>query len=327
MIFAHSGYLFLLLLLIPYIFWYVLRRKKTEPTLRLSTTRMYLQAPRSWRIYLLHLPFVLRTVALVMVVLVLARPQSTNNWQNTEIEGIDIMLALDISGTMQAEDLKPNRLEAAKEAASAFVNGRPNDNIGLVIYSAESFTQCPLTTDHTALLNLLKDVRYGMVRDGTAIGVALATAVSRLKDSQAKSKVIILLTDGLNNMGDISPLTAAEIARQFGVRIYTIGVGTNEPAPFPMQTYAGVQYVNIPVEIDDQALAEIANLTDGSYFRATSSSALKDVYREIDKLEKTKLNVKEFSKRKEEYAVFAWIAFGCILLELLLRNTILKKIP
>ncbi len=327
MIFAHIEYLFLLLLLIPYILWYVLKRKKTEPTLRLSTTRMYLQAPRSWKIYLLHAPFVLRIAALIALVLVLARPQSTNSWQNTEIEGIDIMLALDISGTMQAEDLKPNRLEAAKEAATEFINGRPNDNIGLVIYSSESFTQCPLTTDHAALLNLIKDVRYGMVRDGTAIGVALATAVSRLKDSQAKSKVIILLTDGLNNMGDISPLTAAEIAKQFGVRVYTIGVGTNGPAPYPMQTYAGVQYVNIPVEIDEKALAEIASLTNGNYFRANSNSALKDVYREIDKLEKTKLNVKEFSKREEEYGVFAWIVFGCILLEILLRHTVLKKIP
>ena len=296
MIFANIEYLFLLVLLIPYIIWYVMKRKKTEPTLQVSTTRMYMKAPKSWKIYLLHAPFVLRTVAIIMVILILARPQTTDNWQNTEIEGIDIMLAVDVSTSMLAEDLKPNRLEAAKQVASEFINGRPNDNIGLI-------------------------------EDGTAIGMGIANAVTRLKDSKAKSKVIILLTDGSNNRGDISPLTAAEIAKQFGIRIYTIGVGTNGTAPYPMQTYAGTQYVNVPVEIDEKTLTEIAGTTNGNYFRATSNSKLKEVYQEIDKLEKTKLNVKEFSKREEEYQVFAWIAFFCILLELLLRNSVLKKIP
>lgn len=332
MIFANIEYLFLLVLLIPYIVWYVMKRKKTEPTLQVSTTRMYMKAPKSWKIYLLHTPFVLRTVAIIMVILILARPQTTDNWQNTEIEGIDIMLAVDVSTSMLAEDLKPNRLEAAKQVASEFINGRPNDNIGLTIFAGESFTQCPLTVDHGVLLNLFNSIKgdiaqRGLIEDGTAIGMGIANAVTRLKDSKAKSKVIILLTDGSNNRGDISPLTAAEIAKQFGIRIYTIGVGTNGTAPYPMQAYAGTQYVNVPVEIDEKTLTEIAGTTNGNYFRATSNSKLKEVYQEIDKLEKTKLNVKEFSKREEEYQVFAWIAFFCILLELLLRNSVLKKIP
>ncbi len=319
MIFANIEYLFLLVLLIPYIVWYVMKRKKTEPTLQVSTTRMYMKAPKSWKIYLLHTPFVLRTVAIIMVILILARPQTTDNWQNTEIEGIDIMLAVDVSTSMLAEDLKPNRLEAAKQVASEFINGRPNDNIGLTIFAGESFTQCPLTVDHGVLLNLFNSIKgdiaqRGLIEDGTAIGMGIANAVTRLKDSKAKSKVI-------------TPLTAAEIAKQFGIRIYTIGVGTNGTAPYPMQTYAGTQYVNVPVEIDEKTLTEIAGTTNGNYFRATSNSKLKEVYQEIDKLEKTKLNVKEFSKREEEYQVFAWIAFFCILLELLLRNSVLKKIP
>ena len=308
MIFANIEYLFLLILLIPYILWYVMKRKKTEPTLQVSTTRMYLQAPKSWKIYLLHAPFILRVIAIVMIIIV------------------------DVSTSMLAEDLKPNRLEAAKQVASEFINGRPNDNIGLTIFAGESFTQCPLTVDHTVLLNLFQGINgdiasKGLIEDGTAIGMGIANAVTRLKDSQAKSKVIILLTDGSNNRGDISPLTAAEIAKQFGIRVYTIGVGTNGTAPYPMQTYAGVQYVNLPVEIDEKTLTEIAGITNGNYFRATSNDRLKQVYHEIDKLEKTKLNVKEFSKREEEFEIFAWIAFLCILLDVLLRNTLLKKIP
>lgn len=332
MFFANIEYLFLLILLIPYVVWYIFKRKKTEPTIQVSTTRMYAQAPGSWKIYLLHAPFVLRIISIVMIILVLARPQTTDNWQNTEIEGIDIMLAVDVSTSMLAEDLKPNRLEAAKEVAAEFINGRPNDNIGLTIFAGESFTQCPLTVDHAVLLNLFQGLKgdiaqRGLIEDGTAIGMGIANAVTRLKDSQAKSKVIILLTDGSNNRGDISPLTAAEIAKQFGIRVYTIGVGTNGTAPYPMQTYAGIQYVNVPVEIDEQTLTEIAGTTNGNYFRATSNDRLKQVYQEIDKLEKTKLNVKEFSKREEEFEIFAWIAFLCVLIEIILRNTILKKIP
>ena len=332
MIFANIEYLFLLILLIPYIVWYIMRRKRTEATLQVSTTRMYMNVRKSWKVYLIHAPFLLRICAFVMIVLVLARPQTTDNWQNTEIEGIDIMLAMDISTSMLAEDLKPNRLEAAKQVAAEFINGRPNDNIGLTIFAGEAFTQCPLTVDHGVLLNLFHSVSCdmiyrGMIEDGTAIGMGLANAVTRLKDSKAKSKVVILLTDGVNNRGELSPLTAAEIAKQFGIRVYTIGVGTNGTAPYPMQTYAGVQYIQTPVEIDEQTLTQIAAETNGNYFRATSNSKLKEVYQEIDKLEKTKLNVKEFSKREEEYEIFALVAFLCILFELILRNTVLKKIP
>lgn len=330
--FANIEYLFLLILLIPYILWYILRRKKTEPSLQMSTISMYAKAPKTWKNYLMHAPFVLRIITIIMIILILARPQDTNSWQNSEIQGIDIMLAMDVSTSMLAEDLKPNRIEAAKRVASEFINGRPNDNIGLTIFAGESFTQCPLTVDHSVLLNLFNGIRCdiaqkGLIEDGTAIGMGIANAVSRLKDSKAKSKVIILLTDGSNNRGDISPSMAAEIAKQFGIRIYTIGVGSNGTAPYPMQTYAGVQYVNMPVEIDEKTLNEIASETDGNYFRATSNSKLKEVYKEIDKLEKTKLSVKEFSKREEDYQIFAIIAFVCILLELVLRNTLLKKIP
>lgn len=332
MIFANKEYLFLLLLLIPYIIWYILKRSKSEPSLQVSDTRAYMFAPKSFRNYLLHAPFVLRLVTFTMLVLILARPQTSNNWQNTEIEGIDIMLAVDVSTSMLAEDLKPNRLEAAKDVAAKFINGRPNDNIGLTIFAGESFTQCPLTVDHAVLLNLFESIKgniaqNGLIEDGTAIGMGLANAITRLKDSKAKSKVIILLTDGSNNRGEISPLTAAEIAKSFGIRIYTVGVGTNGTAPYPMQTPIGVQYVNVPVEIDEATLTQIAGTTDGNYFRATSNSKLEEVYNEIDKLEKTKLNVKEFSKREEEFQLFALIAFCCILLELLLRNSVLKKIP
>jgi len=327
MIFANIEYLFLLILLIPYIVWYILKRKKNEATLQVSDTRVYTHAPKSYKVYLLHTPFVLRILSIILIIIILARPQTTNNWQNTEIEGIDIMLAIDVSTSMLAEDLKPNRLEAAKDVAAEFINGRPNDNIGITLFAGESFTQCPLTVDHAVLLNLFQGIKCGVIEDGTAVGMGIANAVTRLKNSKAKSKVIILLTDGTNNMGDISPLTAAEIAKSFGIRVYTIGVGTNGTAPYPYPTAAGVQYINMPVEIDESTLTQIAGSTDGNYFRATSNSKLKEVYHEIDKLEKTKLNVKEYSKRQEEYQWFALAAFLCILTEILLRNSILKKIP
>lgn len=327
MVFADSEYLFLLLLLIPLIAGYVLSRKKSAASLQISDASVYAYAPRSYKNYLIHVPFALRMLALALVIIVLARPQTTNSWQNSEVEGIDIMLAIDVSTSMLAEDLKPNRLEAAKQVAAEFINGRPNDNIGITLFAGESFTQCPLTVDHTVLLNLIKDVQCGLIEDGTAVGMGIANAVSRLKDSKAKSKVIIALTDGTNNRGDISPLTAAEIAKSFDIRVYTIGVGTNGMAPYPYQVAGTVQYVNLPVEIDEKTLSEIATTTQGNYFRATSNSKLEEVYQEIDKLEKTKLNVRQFSKRDEKYEWFALAAFICVLLEILLRNTILKKIP
>lgn len=328
MFLSKIGYLFLFIPLAAYVVWYILKGRNLEPTMKVSTVAPFLKNVKSYKNYIIDLPFVLRVITLSMVIIVLARPQSTNRWQNTEVEGIDIMLAMDVSTSMLAMDLTPNRLEAAKKVAADFVNSRPNDNMGLTIFAGESFTQCPLTIDHAVMLNMLNSVKcdiaaQGIIEDGTAIGMGIANAVSRLKESKAKSKVIILLTDGSNNRGEISPEAAAEIAKKFGIRIYTIGVGTNGTAPYP---YGG-QVVNVPVEIDETTLNKIATITDGNYYRATSNSKLKEVYEKIDKLERTKLNVKEFSTREEEFQIFAFIAFVTLLLELLLRNTILKKIP
>ena len=277
-------------------------------------------------------PMALRCIAFILIVVALARPQTRNAWNEKTVEGIDIMLAMDVSTSMLAEDLKPNRIEAAKAVAGEFIADRPNDNIGLTIFAGEAFTQCPMTTDHASLLNLLQNVRTdiaarGLIEDGTAIGMGLANAVSRLKDSKAKSKVVILLTDGSNNRGDISPSTAAEIAKSLGIRVYTIGVGTNKVAPYPMPVAGGVQYVNVPVEIDTKTLSEIASITEGDFYRATNTNELRKIYKEIDQLEKSKLNVKTFSKRYEAYQPFALVAVLALLLEILLRVTIFRRIP
>ena len=330
--FANKEYLFLLLLIIPYLIWYVMYRKKSEPTIRMSDTFAFNYAPKSWRVRLMPMQLLLRIATFTLLVLVLARPQTSNSWKNKSVEGIDIMLAMDVSTSMLAEDLKPNRIEAAKAVASEFIIGRPNDNIGLSIFAGEAFTQCPMTTDHTSLLNLLQNVRTdiaarGLISDGTAIGMGLANAVTRLKASKAKSKVVILLTDGSNNMGDISPMTAAEIAQSLGIRVYTIGVGTNKVAPYPMPVAGGVQYVNMPVEIDTKMLAEIAAATEGDFYRATNTAELKKIYKEIDRLEKSKLNVKKFSKRYEAYQPFALAAAITLLLEIVLRITVFRRIP
>jgi Ca-activated chloride channel family protein len=328
MIFANPHYLYLLSLLIPLVVWYILKARKKQASLQVSAMQAF-NMPRAttWKVYARHLPFVLRMIAVVLVIVILARPQSTNSWENRNTEGIDIMLVMDVSGSMLAEDLKPNRLEASKNVAASFINGRPNDNIGLVVFSGESFTQCPLTTDHAVLLNLFKDIRSGMIQDGTAIGLGLANAVSRIKDSQAKSRVIILLTDGSNNMGEIAPVTAAEIASTFGIRVYTVGVGTRGEAPYPFQTPFGIQYRNVPVDIDEPALQQIASATGGQYFRATDNSSLKAIYEEIDRMEKTKISVQQYSKKQEEYKPLALYLFAILLLELLLRNTLLRNIP
>ena len=330
--FASKAYFLLLLLLIPYILWYFLGRKKSEPTMRMSDTRIYQYAPKSMRVRLIHLPMVLRCICFVLIVIAMARPQTRNSWDNKSVEGIDIMLAMDVSTSMLAEDLKPNRLEAAKNVAAEFVAGRPNDNIGLTIFAGESFTQCPMTTDHASLLNLLGSVRTdiaarGIISDGTAIGMGLANAVSRLKESKAKSKVVILLTDGSNNMGDISPMTSAEIAHSLGVRVYTIAVGTNKVAPYPVPVAGGVQYVNMPVEIDTKTLSEIAQITNANSYRATNNRELSQIYKDIDKLEKTKMDVKRFSKHYEAYQPFAIVALLLLVAEILLRFTVLRRIP
>jgi len=262
----------------------------------------------------------------------IARPQTSNSWKETDVEGIDIMLCMDVSTSMLAEDLRPNRVKAAREVAIEFISGRPNDNIGLTLFAGESFTQCPLTVDHGVLINMLQGMQCdmtqrGMIEDGTAIGMGLASSVARLKDSKAKSKVIILLTDGSNNRGDISPLTAADIAKSYGIRIYTIGVGTNGLARYPMPVAGGIQYINVPVEIDTKTLQNIAGKTDGEFYRAHNTKALHNVYKEIDQLEKTKLTTKKFSKRYEAFVPFALFAFVALLIEILLRATVLKRIP
>lgn len=301
--------------------------------MRMSDTRAYIYAPKTLRIRLIHLPMLLRCISFILIVIVMARPQTHNSWDNKTVEGIDIMLAMDVSTSMLAEDLKPNRIEAAKDVASEFISGRPNDNIGLSIFAGEAFTQCPMTTDHASLLTLLQDVRTdiaarGLISDGTAIGMGLANAVGRLKDAKSKSKVVILLTDGSNNMGDISPMTAAQIAKSMGVRVYTIGVGTNaKSAPYPMPVGGTTQYVNMPVEIDSRTLTDIAVTTGGTFYRATNTMELKNIYKDIDKLEKTKMDVKHFAKRYEAYQPFAIAAILIFLLELLLRITWFRRIP
>lgn len=330
--FVNKEYFLLLLLLIPYVLWYFLYHKKSEPTIRMGDTYAYQNAHRSWRVRIMHTPMLLRCITFVLIIFALARPQTHNSWDNKSVESIDIMLAMDVSTSMLAEDLKPNRIEAAKEVASEFISGRPNDNIGLTIFAGEAFTQCPMTVDHASLLNLLRNVRTdiaarGLIQDGTAIGMGLANAITRLKNSKTKSKVIILLTDGSNNMGDISPMTAAQIAQSMGIRVYTIAVGTNKVAPYPMPVGGTIQYVNIPVDIDTKTLSDIAATTEGNFYRATNTKELKRIYQDIDKLEKTKMNVKKFSKHYEAYQPFAIAAIISLLLEILLRNTVLRRLP
>lgn len=332
--FTQPLYFLLLLLLIPYILWYALWRnrgkRKMEASLTFSDTFAYRDAPQSMRVRLIHLPMILRCISFALIVVAMARPQTHNAWDERSVEGIDIMLAMDVSTSMLAEDLRPNRIEAAKDVAAEFIADRQNDNIGLTIFAGEAFTQCPMTTDHTSLLNMLKSVRtdiaaQGIISDGTAIGMGLANAVSRLKNSKAKSKVVILLTDGSNNMGDISPLTAAQIAKSIGVRVYTIGVGSNKVARYPMPVAGGVQYVNIPVEIDTKTLKSIAATSDGNYYRATNTKELHQIYQDIDKLEKSRMNVKKFTKRYEAYQPFVLAALLILLLEIILRLTVLRK--
>lgn len=326
--FANPGFLYLLLLLIPLTVWYVLRHNLQKPSIRVSETdRLRRLGNVSWRVKFRHSIFVVRAIVLALIVVVLARPQSSNKLRNVTSEGIDIMLALDISSSMLSLDFKPNRLEAAKDVAADFINSRPSDRIGLVVFSAESFTQCPLTTDHLKLINLFKDIQSGMIEDGTAIGLGLGTAVGRLKESDGKSKIVILLTDGVNNRGSIAPLTAAEIAKTFGIRVYTIGVGTKGMAPMPFATPFGIQYQQMEVEIDEGLLKDIASLTGGKYFRATDNKKLREIYQEIDKLEKSKVEINEYSKRQDQFFWFAIAAAIFLALELVLRFTVLRTIP
>jgi Ca-activated chloride channel family protein len=325
--FAHPDLLYLLFLLVPLIGWYIWRERGAFATLQVSSTKSLELERITFRHLLRHVIFGIRLLVIACVIIVLARPQSTNRWQNVTTEGIDIIVALDISSSMLAQDLRPNRLEASKDVAIEFISGRETDRMGLVVYAGESFTQCPLTSDHAVLINLFKGIESGMIEDGTAIGMGLANAVNRLKDSKAKSKVIILLTDGVNNQGAIAPLTAAEIAKTFGIRVYTIGVGTMGMAPAPVQTAFGTRLQNVKVEIDEETLQKIAAATDGRYFRATNNDKLRGIYMEIDQLEKSKIDVKEYSKKEEEYMRFGLLATGLFLLEILIRYLFFRNIP
>jgi Ca-activated chloride channel family protein len=325
--FANPGFLFLLFLLVPMIVWYILKNAKLDAEIQISSISAFKNVKKSPKVYLRHTLFVLRLLVISMLIVVLARPQSSVTWKETNTEGIDIVMAIDISSSMLAQDFKPNRLVAAKDVASDFILGRENDRIGLVVFAGESFTQCPLTTDHAVLVNLFKDIKSGMIEDGTAIGLGLANAVNRLKDSNAKSKVAILLTDGVNNRGEIAPETAAELANTFGIRVYTIGVGTMGNASYPVQTAFGVQMQSMPVEIDEAILNKIADKTGGKYFRATNKNKLKEIYAEIDQLEKTKIEVKNYSKNNEMFLSFGLLALLILLIELILRYTVLRIIP
>jgi len=325
--FAEPHYLWLLCLIpvmvaVSIYFW-----KKKPSFLRFSSFMLLNEYSPSLRQRFLILPFILRMLAVAAIVIALARPQSSSSGQNITTEGIDIIVSLDISTSMLAEDLKPNRIEAAKKVAEKFIDSRPTDRIGLVVFGGESFTQCPLTTDHAVVKNLLRGIESGMLADGTAIGEGLATAVNRIRESKAKSKVIILLTDGVNNIGAIAPQTAGEIAKTFGIRVYTIGVGTKGFAPYPFNTPFGKQYQNVEVQIDEATLRQIADETGGQYFRATSTDKLKQVYAEIDQLEKTKIDVTEFRNKSEEFYPLVLIALILLGLDILLRQTVLKSIP
>ncbi|MCZ4408515.1 VWA domain-containing protein [Cryomorphaceae bacterium 1068] len=321
---------FWLLLIIPVLgFYHVFSLPGKSPKVTLSSLSQFPTDGAFTNELLIHTPLLLRSLGLAMVIIALARPQSSLSWQNTSTEGIDIVVAMDISASMLAQDFKPNRLESSKQVAIDFIEARPNDRMGLVVYEGESFTQSPLTTDHRVLVNLFKDIKTGMVQGGTAIGMGLATAVNRLRDSDAKSKVIILLTDGDNNAGSIAPLTAAEIAKSFGIRVYTIGVGSEGRALSPVAVYPDgrYKYDYVEVKIDEPTLKEIAKMTDGAYFRATDEKALAKIYAQIDRLEKTKINVTEHSRKAEEYYFIALIGSLLLLSEFFFRKTILQMLP
>ena len=325
--FAYPWILYFLILVPVLPVWYWLKGKQQQPSITYSSLKIFKEIPASWREKFRHLPVILRTLALFLLIVALARPQSYNSGENIYTEGIDIAMVLDISGSMLAEDLKPNRIEAAKQVIDNFISNRTSDRIGLVIFARQAFTQCPLTIDYGVLRHLLSKVEPGMIEDGTAIGNAIADGVNRLKDGKAKSKIIILLTDGMNNAGEIDPLTAAQIAKTFGIRIYTVGVGAKGEAPYPVKTPFGVRYQMIPADIDEGMLQQIADVTGGAYFRATDTKALKEIYDKIDKLEKSRVEVTSYRQAKELF--YNWLGAGLVLifLEIGISQTIFRKVP
>ncbi|MBD5202498.1 MAG: VWA domain-containing protein [Bacteroides sp.] len=328
MLFANPHFLWLFLLFIPLIGWYVWKRRNLHASIGVSTAKPFAEIGRPFKEYLLHFTYILELAALGCIIIVIARPQTRDSWNTSTVEGTDIVMAIDISTSMLARDFKPDRLEAAKDVASKFVAGRDGDNIGVVTFAAESFTNLPMTTDRSVIVNYISDIKMGMLQDGTAIGDGLATAINRIKEGKAKSKSIILLTDGSNNTGVVAPLTAAEIARQLGIKVYTIGVGTNGTAPYPQENMFGrIEYVNLPVVIDETTLKNIASTTGGKYFRATGNNVLSDIFSEIDQLEKTKMDLRNFSSTEDDYLPWAIAALSLFGVALLIRYTVLRTIP
>lgn len=326
--FAHPHFLWTLLILVPLIVWYVLRLRNSHATMALSTTAPFANLPRTWKQYLRHVLFALRLATLACLIVVMARPQERDSWRTTSTEGTDIVLALDVSSSMMARDFDPDRFEAAKNVAASFISGRESDNIGIVVFAGESLTGVPMTVDRAQLLQYLQNLSMNVLEDGTAIGDGIATSLNRLKEGKAKSKSIILLTDGSNNTGVVAPVTASEVAKELGVKIYTIGIGTNGTAPYPTRTLSGrIEYQPQPVVIDEATLRTIADNTGGKYFRATNNRVLEEVFAEIDALEKTQMDVRHFSHTEDNYMLWAWIAFACFAVEAVLRYTVLRSIP
>ena len=324
--FAHPWF-FALLLLLPLLAWWQFRVRKTaNPALRLTTTGGIDPAKAGGRARFRPVLFVLRLICLAALAIALARPQSSNTTENVDSEGIDIVLSMDVSGSMLAEDFRPNRIEAAKEQALKFIDQRPTDRIGLVVFAGESFTMCPITIDHNVLKNQVSQIKNGMITDGTSIGMGLATAVDRLRNAKGKSRVVILMTDGVNNTGIIDPSTALEIAKAFKVRIYTIGVGSMGQALMPQQTPFGIQKQMVPVEIDEPLLKRMATQTGGKYFRATGNRSLAGIYDDIDKLEKTRIDITSFKHYSELFFPFALIAVLALAVEMILRYTVFRSI-
>lgn len=327
MFFEYPALLWLLvipaLMLVHYVYIELSGRR---PHLRVPDVKFWKAGGRSVLGVIRHLPFLLRTIALVMIIIAIARPRSSTKMDKIDTEGIDIVLAMDVSTSMLARDFTPDRISAAKDIAIEFISQRPSDRMGIVVFAGESYTQCPLTTDRATLINLMKEIETGLIEDGTAIGNGLATAVARMQNSDAKSRVVILLTDGVNNSGEITPQTAADIAKTYGVRVYTIGVGANGTAPYPVMTPWGVQMQNVEVEIDENLLKNIAETTGGRYFRATDNTKLSEIYSEINKMEKARTTIDSFPIYKELFTGFALIALACLLLEVLI-SFILRRLP
>ena len=327
MFFEYPALLWLLVIpafmLVHYVYIEVSGRR---PHLRVPDIKFWKAGGRSVLGVIRHLPFLLRTMALVMIIIAIARPRSSTKMDKIDTEGIDIVLAMDVSTSMLARDFTPDRISAAKDIAIEFISQRPSDRMGIVVFAGESYTQCPLTTDRATLINLMKEIETGLIEDGTAIGNGLATAVARMQNSDAKSRVVILLTDGVNNSGEITPQTAADIAKTYGIRVYTIGVGANGTAPYPVMTPWGVQMQNVEVEIDENLLKNIAETTGGRYFRATDNTKLSEIYSEINKMEKARTTIDSFPIYKELFTGFALIALACLLLEVLI-SFILRRLP